>query len=167
MGENDADLADVSQHFNQDTPDQRVFANAGVMVNGVFYTCKVEAQYDGHRTTLGEIVAQTPREYITENFYIPDADVPNWEKEKGGKTWRMAYRRPGDSREKRSAVVVWPGEPLAEPVWVDLLTGEVRAVPKENATACADGTVFTGVPVYDSPCIITERRAIDIDEITQ
>jgi len=29
-------------------------------------------------------------------------------------------------------------------------------------TACADGLIFTDVPVYDSPCLITERRAIDI-----
>lgn len=65
--------------------------------------------------------------------------------------------------EKRPAVLVWPGQPLAEPVWVDLLTGEVRAIPKENATVCADGTVFTDVPVYDSPCIVTERSAIDTD----
>ena len=85
-----------------------------------------------------------------------------WEQEKDGKGWRIVYRRPGDSMEKRPAVLVWPGEPLAEPVWVDLLTGEVRAIPKENATVCADGTVFTDVPVYDSPCVITERRAIDI-----
>ena len=75
----------------------------------------------------------------------------------------MAYRRPGDSMEKRPAVICWPGAPLAEPVWVDLLTGEVCAFPKERMTACADGVVFTDVPVYDSPCLITERRAIDID----
>ena len=31
------------------------------------------------------------------------------------------------------------------------------------ALECADGTVFTDVPVYDSPCIITARQAIDID----
>ena len=85
MGPGDVDLADVTEHFNIDTPDQRVFENAGVMVNGVFYTCKVEANYTGHRTTLGEIVANTPREYVTEGFYIPENDIPNWEKEKGGK----------------------------------------------------------------------------------
>ena len=85
MGPEDTDLADVTEHFNIDTPDQRVFENAGVMVNGVYYTCKVEANYTGHRTTLGEIVANTPREYVTEDFYIPETDIPNWEKEKGGK----------------------------------------------------------------------------------
>ena len=77
--------------------------------------------------------------------------------------WRMAYRRPGDSMEKRPAVIRWPGAPLAEPVWVDMLTGDVCAFSKERMTACADGLVFTDVQVYDSPCLITERWAIDIN----
>ena len=83
-----------------------------------------------------------------------------WSKEKNG--WQMAYRRPGGSLEKRPAVFSWPGKPLAEPVWVDLLTGEVRALPRERMVACADGGVFTDVPVYDSPCLVTERAAIDV-----
>nr|MCR5838470.1 hypothetical protein [Kiritimatiellia bacterium] len=58
----------------------------------------------------------------------------------------------------------WPGKPLAEPVWVDLLTGEVRAFPRERMISCADGVMFTDVPVYDSPCFITERRALNIAE---
>ena len=78
--------------------------------------------------------------------------------------WRMEYRRPGDGLETRPAVLRWPGEPLEEPVWVDLLTGEVRAFPKERMAVCADGVVFTDVPVYDSPCLITERHALDIGE---
>lgn len=66
--------------------------------------------------------------------------------------------------EKRPAVIRWPGAPLAEPVWVDMLTGDVCAFSKERMTACADGVVFTDVPVYDSPCFITERWAIDVDD---
>jgi hypothetical protein len=46
---------------------------------------------------------------------------------------------------------------------VDWLTGRVRAFPKDGMTACADGVVFTNVPVYDSPCLITERRALDME----
>lgn len=76
--------------------------------------------------------------------------------------WRMEYRRPGDGLETRSAVINWPGAPMEEPVWVDLLTGEVRAFPKGRMTPCADGVVFTDVPVYDSPCLVTERRALEI-----
>ena len=86
-----------------------------------------------------------------------------WVHENG--TWRMAYCRPGDGMETRPAVIRWPGAPLAEPVWVDLLTGDVRVFPKGRMKECADGLVFTDVPVYDSPCIITERRALDVTDI--
>ena len=127
MGENDADLADVSQLFNQDTPDKRVFENAGVMVNGVFYTCKVEANYEGHRTTLEEIVAQTPREYITENFYIPAADVPNWEKEKGGKKIMRTNKATGIQYLYSEGGMPFP-DPLDRPSRT-IITGEGGRTP--------------------------------------
>ena len=79
-----------------------------------------------------------------------------------GGDWRMAYRRPVDSPEKRPAILCWPGKPLEEPVWVDLLTGCVYAFPQNRMVECADGVMFLDVPVYDSPCLITERRALDI-----
>ncbi len=85
-----------------------------------------------------------------------------WEESDGG--WRMAFRRPCDSLEKRPAVLNWPGKPFADPVWVDLLTGDVREFPKCCMKACADGVVFINVPVYDSPCVLTERHALSIAE---
>ena len=81
-----------------------------------------------------------------------------WECVDGG--WRMAHRRPGDSMETRPAVLNWSGKPFADPVWVDLLTGGIRAFPCDRIIECADGVVFTGVPVYDSPCLLTERAAV-------
>ena len=83
-----------------------------------------------------------------------------WAEEKDG-AWKMKYKRPGDSMEKRPVVFSWPGAPLHEPVWVDLLTGEVCAAQGSMVT-CAEGVMFLNVPVYDSPCVITERAAIDI-----
>ena len=87
----------------------------------------------------------------------------DWEFADGG--WRMAYRRPGDSLETRPAVLVWPGMPFRDPVWVDLLAGEIRAFPRDRMVASADGTVFTGVPVLDSPCLLAERAAIEAKDL--
>ena len=76
--------------------------------------------------------------------------------------WEKKYQRPGDGMEKRPVVFRWPGEPLKEPVWVDLLSGEVLSFPKSRMKACAEGVIFMDVPVYDSPCLLTERAAVDI-----
>ena len=107
-GKNDKDMADVSEHFNQETPGTRVFENAGVMVDGVYHTCKVEAEYNGHRTTLGEIVANTPREYITEEFYISDNEIPRWEKEKGGKKLTRVNKATGIEYQYSEGSMLFP-----------------------------------------------------------
>ena len=62
----------------------------------------------------------------------------------------------------RPAVIEWTGAPLADPVWVDLLTGAVHAFPKDRMLRRAGGTTFVDVPVYDSPCLLTERSAIPL-----
>ena len=76
----------------------------------------------------------------------------------------MPYERPGDSFETRPAVLEdMGGEPLRDPVWIDLLTGRVHAFPRENVIPCRDRVRYLDVPVYDSPCLIAERAALDID----
>ena len=75
--------------------------------------------------------------------------------------WRLPYERPGDSFETRPAAFKYTGgAPLKEPVWVDLLTGRIYAFPKENQLVAAKSVRFIDVPVYDSPCILTERSAL-------
>ena len=89
------DLADISDHFNEETPQKRVFENAGTMVNGVFYTVKVRPRYDGPRITLGDIVAETPREEITEEFYLDINSIDSWRREKQGKRLERVSRATG------------------------------------------------------------------------
>ena len=77
------------------------------------------------------------------------------------------YSRPGDSFEIRPAVFKYPnGQPFKEPVWIDLLTGRVHAFPKERQIVIPAGVVFVDVPVYDSPCVLTERSAVEITRWT-
>ena len=70
---------------------------------------------------------------------------------------------PGDGSEKRPLVIDWSGTALKEPVWCDLLTGEVRVFPMERQIVHSCGVTFTYVPCYDSPCLVTERAAIDME----
>ena len=75
----------------------------------------------------------------------------------------LPYQRPGDSFETRPAVIEdLDGEPFADPVWVDLLTGRVHAFPGENAVPCRDRVRYLDVPVYDSPCLLADRSAIPL-----
>ncbi len=78
----------------------------------------------------------------------------------------MPYERPGDSFETRPAVFEdIGGQPLRDPVWVDLLTGRVYAFPCENVVPCRDRVRYLDVPVYDSPCLLAERDAIPWDPL--
>ena len=70
----------------------------------------------------------------------------------------LLFERPGDSFETRPAVFNYSGAPLEDPVWVDLLTGRVYAFPKQDEIVHSGGVTFVNVPVYDSPCLLTERR---------
>ena len=76
----------------------------------------------------------------------------------------MKFERPGDSFETRPAVFKCLGAPLKEPIWIDLFTGRVYEFPKENEIVPEKGGVrYLDVPVYDSPCVLTERSAVEID----
>ena len=78
--------------------------------------------------------------------------------------WRLPYERPGDSFETRPVVFKYTGgAPLVDPVWVDLLTGRVYAFPKERQLVARESIRFVDVPVYDSPCLLTERAALLMD----
>ncbi len=71
------------------------------------------------------------------------------------------YQRPGDSFQTRPAVLKHPeGKPFAEPVWVDLFTGAVYRFPKQKQIVIPAGVIFLDVPVYDSPCLLTERSLV-------
>lgn len=68
--------------------------------------------------------------------------------------------RPGDRLDKRPAVLKVLDKPLSDPVWVDLLTGAIYEFPMENVIEGNGYTRYLDVPVYDSPCILTERSAL-------
>ncbi len=100
-------------------------------------------------------------------FCTPDASISTYEYvRKSGERmfvfWSHGtdrrYERPGDSFATRPAAFSCTGGALAEPVWVDLLTGRVYEFPKKDMLAHSCGVTYLDVPVYDSPCVLTERR---------
>ncbi len=69
---------------------------------------------------------------------------------------------PGDSFQTRPLSFYRKGSALRDPVWVDLMTGRVYEFPAKNQIVHSRGTAFIDVPVYDSPCLLTERAVLDI-----
>ena len=105
-------------------------------------------------------------------FGTPDASISTYEYvRKSGERmyvfWAhgtdMRYERPGDSFATRPAAFSCTGGALAEPVWVDMLTGRVYAFPKRDEKVHSCGVTFVNVPVYDSPCLLTERSSLDVE----
>ena len=76
--------------------------------------------------------------------------------------WSLPYERPGDSFETRPAVFKYTGAALKDPVWVDLFTGRVYAFPKKDQLVGETSVRFVNVPVYDSPCVLTEKSALQL-----
>ena len=69
---------------------------------------------------------------------------------------------PSESFETRPFTFEATGKAFERPVIVDVFSGRVYEFPKENVIVPEKGGVrYLDVPVYDSPCVLTERSAID------
>ncbi len=49
---------------------------------------------------------------------------------------------------------------LAEPVWTEMITGRVFEIPKSDIRNENGKTVFTGIPMWDSPVMISEKESV-------
>ena len=72
---------------------------------------------------------------------------------------------PSDSFQYRP-VLFKLSRTMNDPVWVDMLTGKVYEFPRSNIIPDgSDGACLCKmVPVYDSPCLLAERAALDLTE---
>lgn len=75
------DLKKVTKSFNMDNFD-RVFKNAGYMINGKTYTTNVEPSFTGELAKLKNFLE---RKEVEDEFYINDKDIEKWKYEKGAK----------------------------------------------------------------------------------
>lgn len=76
------DLKKISKTFNSDNFN-RVFKNAGFMVDGKTYTTQVDVKYSGEMAKLKSFIE---RKKVEEEFYIKDIDLKKWKYEKGAKS---------------------------------------------------------------------------------
>jgi hypothetical protein len=70
--------------------------------------------------------------------------------------------RPSDMNVTRKIELRMKSRPFANPVWVDVLTGNAYEIPADKIRECGEWTVYT-VPCYDSPTFVTDRGILDLD----
>lgn len=75
-------IKEVSDNFNKGKKDSP-FGTAGVMIDRHILSVDATTTYEGTQQTLGDILVD--EEFVPEDFYISDEDLPKWQYEKGAK----------------------------------------------------------------------------------
>ena len=75
-------IKEVSDGFNKGKKDSP-FGNAGMMMDRHVYSVDADPVYDGPRQTLGGNLVD--EDFVPEEFFITDEELPKWEYEKGAK----------------------------------------------------------------------------------
>lgn len=68
---------------------------------------------------------------------------------------------PSNHSEIETVQVTVTGGRFKEPVWVDLITGNLYEIPAGQMSVAGDTVVFKDVPVYDGPTAIMDRGQLD------
>ncbi len=82
-------VQEISKNFSHGTPKASPFANAGIMIDRVVTTTKVEPVYKGKIVTLGDILQ--PEKDVPEEYYI-NGDLDKWKYLKGAKKEKRTTR---------------------------------------------------------------------------
>lgn len=75
-------IQEVSAAFNKGKKDSP-FGNSGMMKNRHVYSVDADPVYDGTIQTLGNVLVD--EDFVPEEFFISDEDLPRWQYEKGAK----------------------------------------------------------------------------------
>lgn len=113
-----------------------------------------------------QALLQSPKldKHTIERPWMPKGNSNVLERAIGVKTeWRSGI--PSDDFTTRLLMIEWRGAAFKDPVWVDLFTGAVYEVPAERQIVHSCGISFVRIPVYDSPCLLTERKAVQFSEM--
>ena len=75
------DLVEISSEFNKNEK-LSPFENTGIFIEGKVCTIKTSPKFDGKRTVLSDVLQNGE---VTDAFFVPKADVAQWEYLKGAK----------------------------------------------------------------------------------
>ncbi len=87
------DLVDITSNFNQKTPKKNAFWESGYMFDGVYYTARVNANYQGKYITLGDVLID--EKDVPKEFYINQEELEKWQYHKGAKSFERTNKSTG------------------------------------------------------------------------
>ena len=116
-------IKEVSDNFNKgkkETP----FGNAGIMIDRHVYSVDADPRYEGTRQLLGDIIVDD--EFVPEEFFITDEELPKWQYEKGAKKIHRVSKE-GFEYDFSEGGMAFP-DPLDRPSRT-MITGEGGTAP--------------------------------------
>jgi len=93
VGQLDSDLVEITEHFNSKTPKNNAFWESGYMVDGNYYTTRVEIDYSGKQSVLGDFLIDENE--VPKEFYIDDEALKKWQYQKGAKSIERVSKATG------------------------------------------------------------------------
>jgi len=89
----DSDLVEITENFNSETPKNNAFWESGYMVDGEYFTSRVEVDYSGEQSVLGDFLID--EKDVPKEFYIDDEELKKWQYQKGAKSIPRVNKKTG------------------------------------------------------------------------
>jgi len=115
-----SDLVDITQNFNKETPKENSFLEAGYMIEGNYYTCKIAPNYHGESILLRDILED--ESHVPNAFYIDDEELKKWQYQKGYKSFERTNKTTGHTYTYSEGSMSFP-DSLDKPART-IITGE-------------------------------------------
>jgi len=114
------DLVDITNNFNKKTPKKNAFWESGYMVNGVYHTTRVTADYQGECAMLGDILID--EKDVPKEYYIDKQELKKWQYQKGAKSFERTNKITGHTYTYSEGKMTFP-DSLDKPART-IITGE-------------------------------------------
>jgi len=114
------DLVYITDNFNKETPKNNAFLETGYMIDGVYYTSKIEVNYQGTYSVLGDFLEDEKN--VPKEFYIDDEELKKWEYQKGSKSIERVNKTTGHKYKYSEGSMGFP-DCLSKPART-IITGE-------------------------------------------
>ncbi|MCH9740278.1 MAG: DNA (cytosine-5-)-methyltransferase [Epsilonproteobacteria bacterium] len=87
------DLVSITENFNRETPKKNAFWETGYMMAGHYHTARVEVDYKGELSKLGDFLVD--EKDVPVEFYINDEELEKWQYQKGAKSIERVNKTTG------------------------------------------------------------------------